>query len=167
VKPPRGSRPRRISSACDGNAHHVIVFRRSLRQRAPTAERRNASELGLEGIVAKRRDKPYRSGRLPDWIKVKNPGIKLTRDEIRSWRKRVIFGGEGVRERTCPGPGAIRNIAPQARDRCTRYCPRRLYGGALRVAPHPGHGRSRAGVNNSTATVSSADACRRRRPVRA
>jgi bifunctional non-homologous end joining protein LigD len=29
--------------------------------------------MGLEGIVAKRRDKPYRSGRSPDWIKVKNP----------------------------------------------------------------------------------------------
>jgi hypothetical protein len=24
-------------------------------------------------IVAKRRDRPYRSGRSPDWIKVKNP----------------------------------------------------------------------------------------------
>jgi ATP-dependent DNA ligase len=29
--------------------------------------------MGLEGIVAKRRDRPYRSGRSPDWIKVKNP----------------------------------------------------------------------------------------------
>jgi ATP-dependent DNA ligase len=29
--------------------------------------------MGLEGIVAKRRDKPYKSGRSPDWIKVKNP----------------------------------------------------------------------------------------------
>jgi ATP-dependent DNA ligase len=27
----------------------------------------------LEGIVAKRRDRPYRSGRSPDWIKVRNP----------------------------------------------------------------------------------------------
>jgi ATP-dependent DNA ligase len=27
--------------------------------------------MGLEGIVAKRRDRPYRSGRSPDWIKVK------------------------------------------------------------------------------------------------
>jgi len=26
-----------------------------------------------EGIVAKRRDRPYRSGHSPDWIKVKNP----------------------------------------------------------------------------------------------
>jgi bifunctional non-homologous end joining protein LigD len=34
---------------------------------------RHACAMGLEGIVAKRRDKPYRSGRSADWIKVKNP----------------------------------------------------------------------------------------------
>ena len=34
---------------------------------------RHACAMGLEGIVAKRRDKPYRSGRSPDWIKIKNP----------------------------------------------------------------------------------------------
>jgi len=34
---------------------------------------RHTCLMGLEGIVAKRRDKPYRSGRSPDWIKVKNP----------------------------------------------------------------------------------------------
>ena len=28
---------------------------------------------GLEGIVSKRRDALYRSGRSPHWIKVKNP----------------------------------------------------------------------------------------------
>ena len=33
----------------------------------------HACALGLEGVVAKRRDRPYRSGRSPDWIKVKNP----------------------------------------------------------------------------------------------
>jgi bifunctional non-homologous end joining protein LigD len=33
----------------------------------------HACVMGLEGIVAKRRDKPYRSGRSKDWIKVKNP----------------------------------------------------------------------------------------------
>jgi bifunctional non-homologous end joining protein LigD len=26
----------------------------------------------MEGIIAKRRDRPYRSGRSADWIKVKN-----------------------------------------------------------------------------------------------
>ncbi|WP_082566311.1 MULTISPECIES: non-homologous end-joining DNA ligase [unclassified Ensifer] len=32
---------------------------------------RVACELGLEGIIAKRRDKPYRSGRRPEWLKIK------------------------------------------------------------------------------------------------
>jgi bifunctional non-homologous end joining protein LigD len=30
-------------------------------------------KLGLEGIVSKRRDLPYRSGRVRSWIKVKHP----------------------------------------------------------------------------------------------
>ena len=33
----------------------------------------HACQMGLEGIVAKRRDRPYRSGRCQDWVKVKNP----------------------------------------------------------------------------------------------
>jgi hypothetical protein len=33
----------------------------------------HACRMGLEGIVAKRMDRPYRSGRCPDWVKVKNP----------------------------------------------------------------------------------------------
>ena len=33
----------------------------------------HACKLGLEGIVSKRRDFPYRSGRSKSWIKVKNP----------------------------------------------------------------------------------------------
>jgi bifunctional non-homologous end joining protein LigD len=32
-----------------------------------------ACTLGAEGIVSKRRDRPYRSGRCADWVKVKNP----------------------------------------------------------------------------------------------
>jgi len=34
---------------------------------------RHACALGAEGIIAKRRDRPYRSGRCADWVKVKNP----------------------------------------------------------------------------------------------
>jgi len=34
---------------------------------------RAACAMGLEGIVSKRIDRPYRSGRSPDWIKVKDP----------------------------------------------------------------------------------------------
>ena len=33
---------------------------------------RKACEFGLEGLVSKRRDRPYRSGRSPDWVKMKN-----------------------------------------------------------------------------------------------
>jgi bifunctional non-homologous end joining protein LigD len=33
----------------------------------------HACRMGVEGIVAKRRDRPYRSGRCTDWVKVKNP----------------------------------------------------------------------------------------------
>lgn len=33
--------------------------------------RRHACRLGLEGIVSKRRDAPYRSGRTPGWVKAK------------------------------------------------------------------------------------------------
>ena len=33
---------------------------------------RVACSMGLEGLVSKRRDRPYRGGRSPDWVKVKN-----------------------------------------------------------------------------------------------
>ena len=34
---------------------------------------RQACEFLLEGPVSKRRDRPYRAGRSPHWVKVKNP----------------------------------------------------------------------------------------------
>lgn len=34
---------------------------------------RNACLMGLEGMVSKHRERPYRAGRQPHWIKVKNP----------------------------------------------------------------------------------------------
>jgi bifunctional non-homologous end joining protein LigD len=34
--------------------------------------RRAACNMGLEGLVSKRADRPYRGGRSKDWIKVKN-----------------------------------------------------------------------------------------------
>jgi bifunctional non-homologous end joining protein LigD len=33
---------------------------------------RHACKLGLKGIVSKRRDAPYRSGRSKTWLKVNN-----------------------------------------------------------------------------------------------
>jgi bifunctional non-homologous end joining protein LigD len=43
-----------------------------------------ACKLGLEGIVSKRKDSPYRSGRSPDWLKMKNsdaPAVKPEAEE--------------------------------------------------------------------------------------
>jgi bifunctional non-homologous end joining protein LigD len=41
----------------------------------------HACTLGLEGIVSKRRDSRYRSGRSPHWIKNKNPASPAVRRE--------------------------------------------------------------------------------------
>jgi bifunctional non-homologous end joining protein LigD len=41
----------------------------------------HACKLGLEGVVSKRRNSPYRSGRSPDWIKSKNPAAPAVRRE--------------------------------------------------------------------------------------
>src|SRR5262245_27453876 len=48
----------------------------------------HACKLGLEGIVSKRKDSTYRSGRSPDWLKMKNsdaPAVK--REEEEDWGK--------------------------------------------------------------------------------
>ena len=37
---------------------------------------RHACRMGLEGIVSKRLDSRYRSGRCASWRKVKNPGYQ-------------------------------------------------------------------------------------------
>jgi bifunctional non-homologous end joining protein LigD len=42
---------------------------------------RHACKLGLEGIVSKRKDSTYRSGRSPDWLKSKNPACAAVRRE--------------------------------------------------------------------------------------
>jgi bifunctional non-homologous end joining protein LigD len=41
----------------------------------------HACKLGLEGIVSKRKDSTYRSGRSPDWLKMKNPACEAVRRE--------------------------------------------------------------------------------------
>jgi bifunctional non-homologous end joining protein LigD len=49
---------------------------------------RQACKLGLEGIVSKRMGSPYRSGRSPDWLKLKNleaPAVK--REAERDWSR--------------------------------------------------------------------------------
>jgi len=57
---------------------------------APPAERvakppisfQQACELGLEGIVSKRKDSRFCSGRSPHWIKSKNPRVPAVKREV-------------------------------------------------------------------------------------
>ena len=49
----------------------------------------HACKMVLEGIVSKRKDPAYRSGRSPDWLKMKNsdaPAVK--REEEEEWGKK-------------------------------------------------------------------------------
>jgi ATP-dependent DNA ligase len=48
----------------------------------------HACKLGLEGIVSKRKDSPYRSGRSPHWIKSENPACAAVKREAEEdWRR--------------------------------------------------------------------------------
>jgi ATP-dependent DNA ligase len=48
---------------------------------------REACKLGCEGIVSKRLGSPYRSGRSPHWVKVKNPNAPAVKREAEEdWR---------------------------------------------------------------------------------
>jgi len=49
----------------------------------------HACKMGLEGIVSKRKDSPYRSGRSPDWLKMKNTAaLAVKREAEEDWRHR-------------------------------------------------------------------------------
>ena len=48
----------------------------------------HACKMGLEGIVSKRKDSMYRSGRSPDWLKMKNPEASAVKREAEEdWSK--------------------------------------------------------------------------------
>ena len=55
-----------------GNRRSGIVFNEHI-EGDGTDIFKHAVKLGLEGIVSKRRDLAYRSGRVKSWLKIKNP----------------------------------------------------------------------------------------------
>ena len=70
-----------------------------------------ACNMGLEGIVAKRRDSRYRSGRCRDWLKIKNmahPAIE--RAMLIALRKRRRKSGAGASSE--PGQARCVTILP-------------------------------------------------------
>jgi bifunctional non-homologous end joining protein LigD len=48
----------------------------------------HACRMGLEGIVAKR-NRPYRSGRCPDWLKIKDPSAPAALERATDGRRRA------------------------------------------------------------------------------
>jgi bifunctional non-homologous end joining protein LigD len=57
---------------------------------------RAACGMGLEGLVSKHRDRPYRAGRSPHWVKVKNPAPPaMTRAADVDWSS----GNRGTNQR--------------------------------------------------------------------
>ncbi|WP_456745052.1 ATP-dependent DNA ligase [Bradyrhizobium sp. USDA 4354] len=79
---------------------------------------RAACRMGLEGLVSKHRDRPYRGGRQKHWIKVKNRSHPATDG---SYELRLT----GIRQRTralrewCVGrPRCIRKPAPGSSRSC-------------------------------------------------
>jgi bifunctional non-homologous end joining protein LigD len=47
-----------------------------------------AAKNGIEGIVAKRADSPYKAGRSPDWIKIKTPVGREIDEQRAKWNER-------------------------------------------------------------------------------
>jgi bifunctional non-homologous end joining protein LigD len=70
---------------------------------------RHVCKLGLEGIVSKRKDSPYRSGRSPDWLKMKNPDAPaVKREEEEDWGAPPSKNQTFLQHKSSPG----QSIAP-------------------------------------------------------
>jgi bifunctional non-homologous end joining protein LigD len=63
----------------------AILLNEHIAEHGPTVFA-HACKLGVEGIVSKRVDSPYRSGRYSAWIKVRNPAsIAVQRERSENW----------------------------------------------------------------------------------
>ncbi|WP_249130402.1 DNA ligase [Bradyrhizobium sp. AUGA SZCCT0283] len=74
-----GNRKQRLAKILAGRAD-AIIYNEHFDRDGPTAFA-HACRLGLEGIVSKRLDAPYRSGPSKTWLKSKNPLCEAVRRE--------------------------------------------------------------------------------------
>jgi bifunctional non-homologous end joining protein LigD len=59
---------------------------------------RKACEFGLEGLVSKHRDRSYRAGTSPNWLKVKNPkhpAMQRVKEALDAKARKTRIGGSG------------------------------------------------------------------------
>jgi bifunctional non-homologous end joining protein LigD len=78
----------------------------------------HACKLGLEGIVSKRRDSVYSSGRSPHWIKSKNPNAPAVRRGI---RRRLVREEKCMAKKTKRGRSQDRKRVAGGQDYEVRY----------------------------------------------
>ena len=84
---PLEARKATLASIVAAKASPGIRFNEHIEGDGPTVFA-HACKLGLEGIVSKRKDSAYRSGRSPDWLKMKNPACAaVTREAEEEWAK--------------------------------------------------------------------------------
>ena len=80
------SRKRRLTRRLGKSQRRAIRFVEHLTGDGPTIFH-HVGRLGLEGIVSKRTDAPYRSGPSKVWLKSKNPASEAVRREREEeWR---------------------------------------------------------------------------------
>ena len=71
---------RKATLAIVAKASPGIRFNEHMEGDGPTVFA-HACKMGLEGIVSKRKDSMYRSGRSPHWLKMKNPDAPAVKRE--------------------------------------------------------------------------------------
>src|SRR5262249_51790412 len=119
----------------------------------------NACKLGLEGIVSERKDSIYRSGRSPDWLKMKNldaPAVKREAEEDVVPRNREL-----AHDRRGARPAHIRRRRlgrRHVRDRCLSASGAGDVGAATTPAADAGHLREILSVGVASDPVA---ACQR------
>jgi hypothetical protein len=81
----------------------------------------HACQLGLEGIVSKRKNSRYRSGRSPDWIKSKNPNAPAVKREAEeNWGRRSEPSPQPVEADTSPQKAdSLDHIGDRGQNGCT------------------------------------------------
>ena len=73
-------RKRRLAKLLGRSKRRSIQYVGHLTEDGPTVFR-HVCDMGLEGIVSKRVDAPYRSGPSKAWLKIKNPASEAVRRE--------------------------------------------------------------------------------------
>jgi len=104
----------------------------------------HACKLGLEGIVSKRKDSRYTSGRSPHWIKSKNPNAPAVKREAEEdWGSR---GEAKMTKKTKRGRNQDRKLISGGQDWEVRYVAKktgRSKDAVKRAIKHVGHSRKK------------------------